>query len=420
MFEDVTILIPAFNEERGIEQALLSAAPQCGQLIISDNASSDRTAEICREMAARYPHIEYHRQKENIGNARNSSFLFSFLKTPYFMFMGAHDYLAPNYVETLRALLVSQANAGLVAAEAKPFSRDGVPFAMPPVKKEMLASESKFSRVEFIARDGLPKYGAFLINGLMRADIYRECFDTDFPMLGGDILVLAKMAARSRILVSQETAYHCETRIDDSLNKYFQRLMSVSPDRDAIRRERSKYASYMYSIAQAAAGGNPLYLRRLIEIRMHLSINYAPFRGSGLADFLGQTLLKLGREKIRKRYFTAGSDTVLEETLFELRDKKLLDGKRLALYGAGLHTRRLLSSGILPLEAFSVIFDDTPGTDSMAGIPVRPTDSAPKHEFDILIISSDTVAEKLCARAKSWVPKNVEILSLYPIRFHLL
>ena len=46
--KDVTILIPAYNEEKHIEQAILSAIHQAEYVIVSDNCSTDKTPEICK------------------------------------------------------------------------------------------------------------------------------------------------------------------------------------------------------------------------------------------------------------------------------------------------------------------------------------------------------------------------------------
>ncbi len=45
------------------------------ELIISDNASNDRTPEICQEFARKDPRIRYFRQPTNIGR-RGTSTLF--------------------------------------------------------------------------------------------------------------------------------------------------------------------------------------------------------------------------------------------------------------------------------------------------------------------------------------------------------
>ena len=68
----VSIGMPIYSGERYIREALDSLLAQTFtdfELIISDNASSDRTESICREYAERDARIIYFRQEENIGAA---------------------------------------------------------------------------------------------------------------------------------------------------------------------------------------------------------------------------------------------------------------------------------------------------------------------------------------------------------------
>ena len=89
----VTIGMPVYNGERYLRKALDSLLAQtCPdfELLISDNASSDGTAEICREYAARDPRIRYIRQPVNIGAGPNHNFLPPQARAPYFKW-AAHD-----------------------------------------------------------------------------------------------------------------------------------------------------------------------------------------------------------------------------------------------------------------------------------------------------------------------------------------
>ena len=70
----VSIGVPVYNTERYIAGTLDSLLAQTFpdfELIISDNASTDGTREICESYAARDRRIRYIRQSENIGLPRN-------------------------------------------------------------------------------------------------------------------------------------------------------------------------------------------------------------------------------------------------------------------------------------------------------------------------------------------------------------
>ncbi len=54
------------------------------ELIISDNASTDRTQSICREYAARDPRVRYYRSEQDMGLANNFNCLFIRARGEYF------------------------------------------------------------------------------------------------------------------------------------------------------------------------------------------------------------------------------------------------------------------------------------------------------------------------------------------------
>ena len=70
--------LPVYNGEGYLAQsieALLGQTYENFELIISDNASTDGTADICRRYAKQDPRIRYYRQERNIGCAPNHNFV---------------------------------------------------------------------------------------------------------------------------------------------------------------------------------------------------------------------------------------------------------------------------------------------------------------------------------------------------------
>jgi glycosyltransferase involved in cell wall biosynthesis len=85
--------LPVYNGERYVAEALDSLLSQSFtdfELIISDNASTDGTEEICRRYAAADPRVRYVRQPRNIGCNPNHNFLVAEARGEYFKW-GAHD-----------------------------------------------------------------------------------------------------------------------------------------------------------------------------------------------------------------------------------------------------------------------------------------------------------------------------------------
>src|ERR687886_314645 len=84
----VTMGMPVRNGERYVEEALRSLLAQSFgdfEIVISDNASTDRTGAICRDYAAMDRRIRYRRQAANIGLANNLNAVVEMAYGRYFL-----------------------------------------------------------------------------------------------------------------------------------------------------------------------------------------------------------------------------------------------------------------------------------------------------------------------------------------------
>jgi glycosyltransferase involved in cell wall biosynthesis len=104
----VTIGLPVYNGERFIRQSLDSLLGQTFRdfrLIVSDNASTDSTAAICQEYAARDPRVVYTRNDHNIGNPRNFNKIANLTTTKYLKWSTADDYWDIHFLEKAVAVM---------------------------------------------------------------------------------------------------------------------------------------------------------------------------------------------------------------------------------------------------------------------------------------------------------------------------
>jgi glycosyltransferase involved in cell wall biosynthesis len=111
----VTIGVPVYNGERYLAACLDSLLAQTFRdftIIVSDNASTDRTGEIAREYSRRHPEVRYHRNPVNIGCPRNFGKVFELSDTPYFRWASADDLSAPELLE--RCVEVLDSNPDVV------------------------------------------------------------------------------------------------------------------------------------------------------------------------------------------------------------------------------------------------------------------------------------------------------------------
>lgn len=98
----VTLGVPVYNGGKYLAECLQSILGQTFErfeVVISDNASTDDTEEICEEFARRDPRIRYTRQAYNQGAARNYNFVFGQARTRYFRWAAHDDLLQPRLLE---------------------------------------------------------------------------------------------------------------------------------------------------------------------------------------------------------------------------------------------------------------------------------------------------------------------------------
>lgn len=116
----VQALIPCFNESNSIMECISSLLdcemPQsmAFEILVSDNASSDKTASIVEQMALSYPNIKLFRQNNNIGARKNWLFLVEQSDAEWIFFIDAHDRVEPDYVSSIvrEAILNGTATIG--------------------------------------------------------------------------------------------------------------------------------------------------------------------------------------------------------------------------------------------------------------------------------------------------------------------
>jgi len=98
----ISIGLPVYNGASFLTEALDSLLSQTFgdfELIISDNASTDGTQEICRAYAAKDRRIRYYRHEQNGGAAWNHKYVFELSTSEYFKWAAHDDVCAPQYLE---------------------------------------------------------------------------------------------------------------------------------------------------------------------------------------------------------------------------------------------------------------------------------------------------------------------------------
>lgn len=100
----VSIGLPVYNGAEYLREALDSLLAQTFtdfELIVSDNASTDATAEIIRDYQQMDPRVRYFCQKKNIGSGANFLYVLHQARGELFMWAAHDDIWANNWLEVL-------------------------------------------------------------------------------------------------------------------------------------------------------------------------------------------------------------------------------------------------------------------------------------------------------------------------------
>jgi len=104
----VTIGVPVYNGEKYLPQCLDSLLGQTYhdmEILICDNASTDRTEQVCRGFAARDSRIRYVRNSVNIGLGGNFRRVLELARGEYFKAAAADDWCGPEFIAQCVAAL---------------------------------------------------------------------------------------------------------------------------------------------------------------------------------------------------------------------------------------------------------------------------------------------------------------------------
>lgn len=122
----VSILIPVYNQENFIacciESALAQTFPDI-EVVVVDNASTDRTWDICQQFAAKDKRVRIFRNDSNIGPVRNWLACVAKARGEYVKILWSDDLIHPEFMSKTMPYLDYQ-DVGFVYSSADVFSVD--------------------------------------------------------------------------------------------------------------------------------------------------------------------------------------------------------------------------------------------------------------------------------------------------------
>lgn len=201
----ITVGIPVFNGERFLERAIASLQQQDYpnfEIVISDNCSTDRTAEICHRAAIEDKRIRYHANPTNIGAVPNFVQAFSLARGEYFMWAAYDDLWDRRCLSALADELLSHSEAGLAHSGVALLDDTGQVLSENSFTEE--DNPNHWSCTETALRcvgpaRGRPKLN-FAMYGLFRTDMLRKTIPSarDVAMWDRLFVVLIAMIAPFR------------------------------------------------------------------------------------------------------------------------------------------------------------------------------------------------------------------------------
>jgi glycosyltransferase involved in cell wall biosynthesis len=269
------------------------------ELIISDNASTDATEEVCREYAARDPRIRYVRQSVNKGSAWNFNQVFLLSKGEYFKWAAADDVCSPTFLQRCVEGLDSRPDVVWRHTQSRHIDSAGnllapddsgiVSYLSVPPAAPTRADDCAARRFEAVL---LGRGGCLDSYGLIRADVMRQT-KLLLPYFGSEKVFMAELALRGKYTEVPETLFFARIheRAAGSLRSVRQQRRYINP----LSRERWQFARVKLLAAYCdAVRRAPLSLaqrtrcfaviaRYLLQVNKWKGVIFKAWSGMGLA-----------------------------------------------------------------------------------------------------------------------------------------
>lgn len=276
----VTIGIPLFNEERFIEESLRSAVYQCETILVSDNASSDRSPLICEAISREFPHIHLTRQVRNIGAVANFKYLLDRTNTEYFMWLGGHDALPGGYVQHLTNLLENDSSAVLAYGASHHVSAEGIPTGKYDyIYHTDLSNPLPQSRLLGLIRH---LHDCSLVHGVFRTEQLRQAWNACAigTFIGADHILLSCAALNGPFLYAPHThLVRRDVHSVDSQVSQLKRMGLAQPSRTELTHHEMQHRQYSLAVRISSGAGLHGLLFRM-KARYFLVTRFGPFSSS--------------------------------------------------------------------------------------------------------------------------------------------
>jgi glycosyltransferase involved in cell wall biosynthesis len=210
----VSIGMPVYNGEKYLSRALDSLLKQDYQnfeLIISDNASTDSTPQICRAYAEPDARITYYRTEQNMGAIWNFNRVFELARGKYFLWAAVDDWRAQNYLSECVACLERDPTSVLCYSKTYVVKPDLPPESVMDSLEVNHATPRE--RFQALVRSHSP-WGT-IVYSLMRASALRRTIPVQ-NYYGSDAGMVVQLSLMGSFVRCDETAFYYWAEVRDA------------------------------------------------------------------------------------------------------------------------------------------------------------------------------------------------------------
>jgi glycosyltransferase involved in cell wall biosynthesis len=241
--------MPVYNGEKYLAEALDSILAQTYrdfELVISDNASTDNTEQICHRYARADTRIRYYRNERNLGASKNHNRVFELSTGEYFKWAAYDDVLAPELLEKCVSVLDKDPSIVLCYSKTARIDTHGT-IVGTYEHKMRLSSMKPHERFRGIINKHNPCLPIF---GVMRADLLRMT-----PLFGNyvgtDRNILAEITLTGRAYEIPECLFFRRDHPNTySYRFYKQGSVSGAQAADKYREQVAWWTASQFNIAE--------------------------------------------------------------------------------------------------------------------------------------------------------------------------
>jgi glycosyltransferase involved in cell wall biosynthesis len=221
----LSIGLPVYNGEKFIKEAIDSLLAQTFEdfeLIISDNASTDKTEEICRAYAAQDKRIRYYRNQKNIGCSPNFNRVFELSSGEYFKWAAHDDLHAGDFL--MKCVEILDQDPTIILCHSKVYFIDEYGKFLQKYEIQ-LQTDSPKPRKRF--QELLTKHLCYQCYGVIRASALKKT-----PLMGSygaaDAIFLLRLGLLGRFYEIPEYLFFARNHAQQSLSMFFPDYMSLT------------------------------------------------------------------------------------------------------------------------------------------------------------------------------------------------